>query len=222
MDTSAAVVRVDAPASIPPHEVALRACLVRGDYEGLEVQYLNWLMTHVPQEHADREELRQQIRFFCLEAMKIYDPSRKLKFTTFLYQHLKIRCTAYQQYLWVRSSGNENCRLLPISLGKKSAQDWRGGGHFAMDNSKVHLSEFSVLNDAEAVAVVNELVAALSEESRDYLVRLLEYEDQDKLCKAFGSKKFRSRVSRATGLSTRQVDVLAREVRSRMPDYLEV
>lgn len=225
---AAVVTRVDLPQSQPSLREQLRDNLIRHEYRGLELQWVEWLRHRVPAEFKENDELRQQVSFFALEAIEIFDPNRNTAFSTFLMQHLRLRCGNYQQYLWVRSSGNEKCQMLRIKQPDRSAG--RGvnaeahpqDGHDVNDGGQYRYKELSVGSRAESICCVKEMVEALSDESRDYLNRLFDFEDQEALIAAFQTKHFRAKVSQATGLSKRQVQVLAEEVQLKYPDFLGV
>jgi len=208
-------------------ENELRANLLRGDYEGIEVKFQEWLHASAPYEFKDREELRQQVVFYCLEAVKIYDPIRGMKFSTFLFQHLRLRCMTFQKYMWLRGSGSKKwgsgkskCRMLPILQKVSRVHGDNATDHHAYDGDS-HVREFTIPSEAEISCVIQELLAAMSIEGRLYLLRLLEYEDQEKLIRAFGSVKFKKIVAGATGLTAEQVQLVADEVRSKLPPHLE-
>jgi hypothetical protein len=78
----------------------------------------------------------------------------------------------------------------------------------------------SVRCSPEAPVCVQELIDDLSPDCRDYLRRLFDYEDQEALVAAFQSLHFRSKVSKATGMTEQQVEMLAKEIRRKLPKYL--
>ncbi len=204
----------------------LRRNHLRGDYNGLELQQVEWLRNTVPVEYRQRDDLKQQVAYYTLEAIDLYNPNHVsgMKFSTFLVQHLRLRCGNYQQYLWVRSSGNERCRMRSLSAPADVEQSFNVRMKVGARENVAEKpgSPLTVRSDAESICHVNEMVAALSDEARDYLNLLFSYEDQDALVKAFQSQHFRSKVSLATGLSKRQVEVLANEVREKLPMYMEL
>jgi hypothetical protein len=209
----------------PALRADLRVRLVNRAFEGIEVLHFERLRRTVPLEYRDRDELRQQVSVFCLEAIELFDSGRNTKFSTFLCGHLRLRCGNYQQYLWTRSSGNERCRMLPL-VQRKPVGDFgelgpEGPNDIVHDDGESSEDALCTDSRVESAASVNELLAALSDEAREYLTYLLHHEDQERLVAAFRTKHFRSKVALITGLTKRQISAVATEVRKKFMRHLE-
>lgn len=144
--------------------------IIKNRVLGTERKYLRWLLRTVPPEHRDKDELESQVREYACEAAAMYDPTKGASFNTFLTHHLRIRCTNHQQYLWVRSSANANCRKLPI-IEIKNSPEQNIGQHSVQDGD--NLRELSSPGNAEHSAQLNELLAALPPEERSTVHELL-------------------------------------------------
>jgi hypothetical protein len=173
--------------------------IVANKYEGIEVNCANWLLRNAPTEYGDREELRAQVRFYAIESVELFKPELGA-FCIFLKTHIRQRCLMLQRKMWLRSSGNEPCRMLQMS---QHARDWSG-----------------LVNDPTQPIRMQEFLTALSEESRSAFDQLLACANQEKLCESFGSKRYRPRVLEMSGLTKVQVETLAAEIRRKMPGYL--
>lgn len=204
----------------------LRTKLLEGAYRGIQLQRLEWLRLHVPSEYRDREELEQQVSYYALDAIEVFDQSRGMKFSTFLTQHLRMKCTNYQQYLWTRSSGNCRCRMYGMVTKNTHPGISEDEVTFTAGESDLadiqRIQAMSVRSEAESLCAVQEMVSALSDESRVSLETLFAFEDQALLITALKSPHYRSRVAKATGLTTDAVDGLVNEVKRKFPSYLGV
>jgi hypothetical protein len=206
---------------------SLHELWLQGEFRGIALNQAEWLRRNVPNEYRDAEEIAQQVAYYAMEAIDIYDTKYGMKFSSFLIQHLRLRCAAYQQYLWIRSSGNKRCRMISIRTPstRSSGHDGRGKharGPQIYDEGKATYREVSTNSAAESLCAMNELVEALSDEARDYLHQLFDYENQDVLVAAFKSKHFRSKVSSVTGMTPNQVAILAAEVKKKLPLHLDM
>jgi hypothetical protein len=202
-----------APTSGDAIREQLRQNMLRGDYRGLEVRELQRLRHTVPNEFRDSKDLEQQISFYVLEAIDLYDTTKNTKFSTWLVQHLRLRCGNYQQYLWIRKTA-------PLASGRQSSRRFRDTeDNFSSPSYEQH-QLLTVTCHPSASLEIQELISALSAESRDYLRRLFDYEDQEALVAAFKSLHFRSKVSKATGMSATQVELLRDEIQQQLPKHL--
>jgi hypothetical protein len=161
--------------------------LLAGEFDGIIMDRLGWLMHTVPAADKVRDDLLQQTEAFCLEAIEIFDPARNAKFSTFLTGHLKKYCGNYQRYLWIRSSGNENCRTLPIHgngsdpIGSLKHKSFRNDSDsIAIDGGRVHVDEFTVQSEAEGVAILNEFISSptLTPSIKEFVQSLCEHPDR--------------------------------------------
>jgi len=184
-------------------------------YKGIEIKQLVWLLKAVPNECKDRDELASQIRADAIDAARIYDPKHGAKFSTFLTDHLRMKCQALQNYLWVRSSGNQHCRMLPFLPDT-------GGSRSAKYDRDPQSTAIAVRGDAEASAQTSECIAALSDESREALAAILAAmpENESAIIAAIRGKHFRKKLLDLAGVPREHSAKLFSEVRSKLPDYL--
>jgi hypothetical protein len=222
-DSVAASVRIIESKSADPRKSALQRQIVANQFEDLELNCLRWLLPKVPRESSDREELKAQIRYYCFEAVDLFKPELNVPFCAFLKLHVRQRTMSLQGKLWRRSSGNKACRMLQMS---QHVPEGRGAALADDDSSLARDSgfaaQFGVNDDPAKIATMNEFLSALTAQARSALDQLLACADQDTLCESFNSRRWRSRVYTLSRLSKSEVDTLVREVREKMPKFVEL
>jgi hypothetical protein len=190
-------------------------------YEPLELNCLNWIMPRVPRGAMDREELGAQIRFYCIEAVDLFDPSRGVPFASFIKLHVRQRTQALRQKLWIRYDVCKMVRFSQTNSNTDRARSPYGDDEDGRNKVLSVADPHDTINDDPAVnARVREFRESISCAAQAALDTLLACPNQDKLCSSFRSRQHRSRVYEMSGLTPEQVAPLVAEVRAKLGKYV--
>ncbi len=180
--------------------------LASGEYKGLLFAELKRLRPQLATEHCDAEEIKGWLNFWAVEAISIYDRSRRTKPSTWIVQHIRLQALNFQQSTWCRSSGNKKCRKCEMPL---EMQDDDGHPPVAL------LHKFSNRDDATVGIELADFAESLSAEERQLWEKFFAFPRQQELIDALNSDHYRSKVSRLLGISPKQVEEFRQALRRR-------
>ncbi|MEM3040535.1 MAG: hypothetical protein QXG97_00740 [Nitrososphaerota archaeon] len=166
-----------------------------GKYDGYIIQAANKLTKSLPPGNRDKKEILDEVRTYALEAASWYDSRYEVKFTTFLYKHLQIRCMQYKNYSWLRSR---------YPRGKYVMNETDLGVDICNWASRRDMKTLTKLQ-------IQELIEYLSDDAREVFVQLLECLDED-IERNLRYRRY-SKVSVATGVSEMRISLMCDELK---------
>ena len=164
---------------------------------------MNLLLRKVPRTFKDSEELLQQIEFWSLEIAATFDPTKGAKFSTYLYDRLRDKCTNYADYLKMRG------KFLPLPDDGADFEDDTDA-----DNIRDQLT-CSVSYDPIAALAASEFLESLSADDQQTVRDLLAVGANGE----FHSKHFRAKLAEL-GIDKPQTEALCKVVDRLGPKYL--
>ncbi len=170
--------------------MSLEDRLAFGEFIHCEKRAMRRLWVMLP--HEERGAIESNVRFYALEATRLYDPTRGASFETFLFAHLQNRTRAQVLKMWAKKR--------------------RPTGGF------VELIDTPALSSAPS-AEISELRLCVSETTRELLDLALCHNTRV-LRNAFCSRYYRHRVSHLLGVPRRQVQTAVQELRRAIPKHI--
>jgi hypothetical protein len=164
--------------------------LARGEFLQCEKRAMRRLWTMLPTEA--RGAIESDVRFYALEAARLYDPARGASFETFLFTHLNNRTRAQALKTWAK-------KRRP-AFGFVEFIDCRA-------------------QQAAPSAEILELLSKVSDDTREVLDLALGHNTRA-LRDAFCSRYYKHRVGHLLGIPRRQVQIAVRELRREIPKHI--
>jgi len=167
--------------------------LVQGEFIKIERHASHKLRYHLPDGHMDADDAMAWMRFYALEAVKMFDLERGTPFGNFLWSHLRNRSLVMWRRAW-----------------SATQRPPRGFCSF---------TELAVDAPAPAQLEITELMESLTGTTRSTLRMILHYHTRD-LRDAFTKRTYKSEVNKKVGIKKEDVERFVQELRQKIPNHL--
>ena len=168
--------------------------LVDGAFIKIERQASFRLLRYMPTGEMDTDDASAWVRFYALEATRVFDVERGAKFSTFLYAHLRQRGLEMWRRAWsqTRRPPGGFCQFFDTPA-----------------ESPPPSSQLEII----------ELMGTLTHSTRSTLRMILHYHTND-LRAAFTKRTYKSQVQKETGIEKADVESFVQELRRKIPTHL--
>lgn len=188
-------------------------------YGGMQNKVVVWLAKTMPAGWA-YDDLWATVYLWSFEAVERYDNSYNAKFSSFLHAHLRTMAVRELAKVWGATRRpkfrNVECfSQLPAVALQTSKRNIETCDDLSMVDA-VHFFDSIVSANMQ----VKELSESLSEDSRKCLEDLCSIEDQEGLCKAFRSFRWRKLASAISGISVERLERFRDEIRMKAHLYV--